>query len=109
MFFISKIRGTAEGVGVSIQFARSIDGVLEMAASESPSLIIADLHAQCCDPFDMARRLRADEHLKNIPLLGFFSHVQTSLQQKAEGAGYDRVLARSSFSKNLANILMGSF
>lgn len=109
MFFIAKIRGTAESLGVSINFARSINAVCEMATKEPPSLIIADLQAQCCDPFELAERIRSDAHLKTIPLLGFFSHVQTALLQQAEQAGYDRILPRSSFSKNLPEILEGSF
>ena len=109
MFFIAKIRGTAEGAGVSVHFARSIGAVCEMAAKEPTSLIIVDLQTQCGDPFELAKRLKSDEHLKSIPLLGFFSHVQTALLQQAEQAGFDRILPRSSFSKNLSQILGGSF
>jgi hypothetical protein len=49
-----------------------------------------------------------DESLRAVPLLGFFSHVQTELQQRAKEAGFDRVMPRSAFSKNLAEILGGA-
>jgi CheY-like chemotaxis protein len=109
MFFIAKIRGTAEAVEVIVNFARSINAVVEMATKEPTSLIIADLQAQCCDPFELAAQIKSNEYLKTIPLLGFFSHVQTTLLQQAEQAGYDRILPRSSFSKNLPQILEGSY
>ena len=105
MFFAAKIRATAEHLGVSVRFARSVDEALASARQAEPSLIIADLHAQKCDPFTLAEQLKADEILRTVPLLGFFSHVQTELQQRAKHSGYDRVMPRSVFSKNLPEIL----
>ncbi|MDT4895239.1 MAG: hypothetical protein QOH25_316 [Acidobacteriota bacterium] len=108
MFFASKIRATAEHLGVPVRFARSTDEALKVARAEEPSLIIADLHAQKCDPFSLAEQLKADETLRAVPLVGFFSHVQTELQHRAEQSGYDRVMPRSAFSKNLPEILGGA-
>ena len=107
MFFASKIRAVAEHLGVSVHFARSTDEALESARADEPSLIIADLHAQKCDPFSLAEQLKADDKLRAVPLLGFFSHVQTALQKRAEQAGYDRVMPRSAFTKYLPEILGG--
>ena len=45
--------------------------------------------------------------MKDIPLLGFFSHVQVELQRRAREAGYDAILPRSVFARDLANILAG--
>jgi PleD family two-component response regulator len=109
MFFAAKIRETARALGIELKIARTIDAVIEAAATEDTRLIIADLHASCCDPFALAGRLKADKRLKTIPLIGFFSHVQLALQQQAAQAGYDRILPRSSFSKNLPQILEGNF
>jgi CheY-like chemotaxis protein len=57
---------------------------------------------------DLAKQLKADEQLRSIPLLGFFSHVQTELQHQAEQAGFDQVIPRSAFSKYLGEILSGT-
>lgn len=105
MFFASKIRAVAEHLGMRVHFARTIADALEAARVDEPSLILADLHAQKCDPFTLAEALKADEHLRAVSLVGFFSHVQTELQQRAERAGYDRVLPRSAFTKQLPEIL----
>jgi len=52
--------------------------------------------------------LKGDEALSAVPLLGFFSHVQTELQQAAKAAGFDRVMPRSAFTKQLSEILAGT-
>src|SRR5687767_3532024 len=108
LFFASKIRGTAEQVGTRVQFSRSIPDAVAKAREEAPALIIADLNASCCDVLELARALKGDDALKGVPLLGFFSHIQTELQQAANAAGYDRVMPRSAFTKNLAEILAGT-
>jgi CheY-like chemotaxis protein len=105
LFFASKIRGTAEELGVTTSFARSIEVAIEAARRDQPSLIICDLHSQKVDPMELARQFKGDEQLRSIPLLGFFSHVQTELQREAEEAGFDRVMPRSAFTKNLPQIL----
>ena len=107
LFFASKIRGTAEQIGTQVQFVRSIPAAVEKARDEAPALIIADLNAGCCDALELARALKGDDSLTGIPLLGFFSHIQTELQQAAVAAGYDQVMPRSAFTKNLAEILAG--
>lgn len=108
IFFASKIRGTAEQVGVAVAFARSADGVSEMVQSDVPSLVICDLHSQKINPFELARELKANEETRHIPLLGFFSHVQTELQREAQQAGFDRVIPRSVFASSLIKILSGT-
>lgn len=107
MFFASKIRGTAEQLRLTVMFVKSVASAIEQAQAEKPSIIIADLHTTKLDPFALADRLKADAGLRDIPLVGFFSHVQTELQLKAQQSGYDRVIPRSAFSRNLPEILNG--
>jgi PleD family two-component response regulator len=105
MFFASKIRATAEQLGIEVRFAKSAAAAIEAALAELPALIIADLHSQRCEPFTLAEELKKDERLREVCLIGFFSHVQTELQQKATQAGFDRVMPRSAFAKHLPEIL----
>lgn len=108
LFFAAKIRGTAEQAGVSVAFPRSADGATEIIQREPPVLIICDLHSQRINPVELARTLKAGEETRTIPLLGFFSHVQTELQREAQEAGFDRVIPRSVFASSLMQILSGS-
>src|SRR5258705_2226045 len=77
MFFAAKIRATAEALGVSIKFYRQLEGLVGAAAEQSPGLIIVDLHNEKLDPIELARKLKASDSVKHVPVLGFFSHVQT--------------------------------
>jgi len=107
LFFASKIRGTAEELGVTVSFSRKVGALIEAARRDPPTMIICDLHSQKIDPMELAKQLKADEQLRSITLLGFFSHVQTELQHQAEAAGFDQVMPRSAFTKNLAQVISG--
>lgn len=109
LFFASKIRGTAELIGTRVQFSRSIPDAVAKAREATPTLVIADLHASCCDVLELGRALKGDDALTGVPLLGFFSHIQTELQQAAIEAGYDRVMPRSAFTKHLVEILSADY
>lgn len=105
MFFAAKIRATAEALGVTMKFHRRLDGLIDAAIEQPPDLILVDLHNEKVNPMELARELKANEDAKRIPLLGFYSHVQTDLQRAALEAGYDQVIPRSVFSRDLAKIL----
>jgi CheY-like chemotaxis protein len=105
MFFASKIRATAEALGVNIKFHRQLDILVNAAGEQSPDLILVDLHNEKLDAIELARQLKANDSSKSIPLLGFFSHVQTDLQRAAIEAGYDQVVPRSVFARDLMQIL----
>lgn len=105
MFFAAKIRATAEALGVSVKFHRRLDSLVSAAVEQPPDLILCDLHNEKVDPIELARELKSREGLAAIRLMGFFSHVQTDLQKAALEAGYDQVIPRSVFSRDLAGIL----
>ena len=109
IFFAAKIRAAAESVGVAVAFPRSDRAFSESAAADAPDLIVCDLQSMRHDPFALAATLKADERLRDVPLVGFFSHVETELKRRAEAAGFDRVLPRSAFSQRLGDILLGEF
>jgi len=107
LFFASKIRGTAEQLNVTVEFARKADTLFDLAKAETPDLVILDLNSEKLDAVALARDLKADETLRDIPLVGFLSHVQTDLMRRAQEAGVDQVMPRSAFTKFLPQILTG--
>ena len=107
MFFASKIRATAQHLGVEVHFVRSADALIASARENKPDLIIVDLQSQKIDPIESANRLKTDDELSRVPVLGFFSHVLTEWQQRAKDAGYTHVMPRSAFSSRLPEILNG--
>ncbi len=105
MFFASKIRAVAEAVGAEIRFPRSQVALVQQARETKPRLIVVDLHNQKIDAKALANELKSNEQLRDIRLLGFFSHVQTELQRNALAAGFDQVIPRSVFARDLSKIL----
>lgn len=105
MFFAAKVRATAEALGVEIKFHRRLEMLVNAAAEQAPDLILVDLHNEKVDPIQLAVQLKANETTRTTKLLGFFSHVQTDLQRAAQEAGYDEVIPRSVFSRDLGKIL----
>jgi len=104
LFFSSKINEAAKHAGVKLQYVTTEAGLLEKARSKPP-LIIFDLNFDAARPLDLIGKLKGDAELKHINLIGYLSHVQTDLKRKAEETGCDEVMARSSFSMNLPEIL----
>jgi PleD family two-component response regulator len=105
LLFTVKINDAAKRVGVDVEFLKSERDVLDRAASEKPLLIILDLNNNSVEPLHLIEQLKAHGDLKKISLIGYLSHVQGELKQKAHEAGANIVMARSAFSQNLQQIL----
>ena len=105
LFFAAKINVAATESQVILLYAKTADQALELARLEKPTQIILDLDAAKCSPLEFLARQKAAPDLQTIPTLGFVSHVNLDLQQQARNAGCDRILARSTFDRNLPTIL----
>jgi len=106
LFFQAKLAETARKLGVSLKTVSTgaaLVGALEGAASiGQPRLVVVDLNAR-------QGALEAIEQVQRsgnpVPVIGFLSHVQTELAERARAAGCKQVMARSSFTMNLSEIL----
>ena len=118
LFFQAKLVETARKLGVTLKtvstggaLVKFLEGPLEgapdgaadgAARADLPRLVVVDLNAR-------QGALEAIEQLHRsgnpIPVIGFLSHVQTELAQRARAAGCQQVMPRSSFTANLAEIL----
>jgi CheY-like chemotaxis protein len=105
LFFLTRIRRTAEQIGLSVVRVHDLTELLTCARSQRPSVIILDLMDRRLDALAALGALKADEQLKTIPTIGFFAHVRTDVKEKAERAGCDRVVPRSVFTAHLAELL----
>lgn len=104
LLFTVKIGDAAKRAGLEVEYLKSEKDVLEKA-HERPLLIIMDLNCACVDPIRLISKLKSVPETKSISLIGFLSHVQGELKQKAHEAGANVVMARSAFSQNLQQIL----
>jgi DNA-binding NarL/FixJ family response regulator len=101
LFFQMKLAETAKHLGVEVKVAANGDALLGLMEMQ-PKLVIVDLNAKS-QPLQAIKKLRQTS--KDVRVVGFLSHVQTELATKAQAAGCDEVLPRSSFTQNLAAIL----
>lgn len=101
LFFQMKLAETAKHLGVEVKVAANGDALLSLLEGQ-PKLVIVDLNARS-QPLQTIEKLRQTR--KDIRVVGFLSHVQTDLAARAQAAGCNEVLPRSSFTQNLAAIL----
>jgi len=105
LFFSSKISSTANFCSVPIQIIATQEALTQTAKKEKPELIIIDLNGRQTQSLKTIRQLKALSDTSEIPILAYYSHVQTDLQNKAHEAGATWIIPRSTFSHLLANIL----
>ena len=109
LFFQAKLAETAQKLGVKLKTVSTGAALLESlqnaggaAGSGPPRLVVVDQNAR-------QGSLEAIEQLQrsgnSVPVIGFLSHVQTELAERARAAGCKQVMPRSSFTMNLSEIL----
>lgn len=67
---------------------------LEMAMKELPDLILLDIQLPKLSGYEVARRLKADEKLKQIPIIAVTSYALSGDDHKAIEAGCDAYIAK---------------
>lgn len=103
LFFTVKIADAAKRAGLDLEFAKDAGSVLEKARTR-PAIVVLDLNFEAVGPIALITALKTGDDTKGISLIGYVSHVQGELKQRAQEAGCDMVLARSAFSQNIPQI-----
>lgn len=109
LFFQARLTETARKLGVTLKtvstgatLVKMLEAAPDGANGDLPRLVIVDLNAR-------QGAVEAIEQLQRsgnpIPVIGFLSHVQTELAERARAAGCKQVMPRSSFTANLSEIL----
>jgi CheY-like chemotaxis protein len=106
LFFSARIHATGKAAGVEVVDVKP-EALLEWCRENKPDLVILDLHG-AGDPMERARALKSDAATRDIPLVGFYSHVDEAVRRAALDAGIDRVMPRSAFTVRLPNLLAGA-
>lgn len=102
LFFRVKIADAAKRIGLQATFVKTEASLVEHL-QQAPAVVVIDLNCATVDPIALAASVKRD--FEATPVIGFVSHVQTELRQKAQEAGCDVVLARSVFSTQLPEVL----
>src|SRR5262245_28567413 len=102
LFFVTRVKGTADAIGVPLQIARTQDAVTA-AVSAGADLVIVDMNAAGVDPAAVIRLCKSNDPPPRV--IAYLSHIQQELADAARTAGADLVLPRSRFSADLVYIL----
>ena len=78
-----------ERKGFSVIAARDGLSGIEKANQEKPELIIMDLSLPILDGWEAAKKLKADNMTKTIPIIALTAHAMKGDKEKALNAGCD--------------------
>jgi CheY-like chemotaxis protein len=75
--------------GFEVIFA--IDGQqgIDLAKSERPDIILMDMSLPVVDGWEAARRVKADDATRSVPVIGLTAHAMAGDREKAIEAGCD--------------------
>ena len=105
LIFLSRIRSAAAATGTRVVRLGDGAALVDTCRRERPALVLADLDAERVGAADALAALRAEADLGDVPAIGFFSHVREDRAEAARAAGFDRVLARGAFVRELPELL----
>lgn len=78
-----------ERKGHQVLTAETADAGLALARNESPDLILMDMGLPGTDGWAATRLLKADEQLKQIPVIAVTAHAMQGDEEKSRAAGCD--------------------
>lgn len=108
LLWASKIKGTADALGVPARPVRTIDMLEARLADCDVKALLLDLDKPE-EAMQMIARLRGDaasDKDKSIRLVAWGPHVAKDLLQQARTAGADEVLTRGAMDHNMQEILL---
>lgn len=108
LLWASKIKGTADALGVPARPVRTMDMLEARLADCDVKALLLDLDKPE-EAMQMIARLRGDaatDKDKSIRLVAWGPHVAKDLLQQARTAGADEVLTRGAMDHNMQEILL---
>ena len=106
LLFNSKISRTARSLFIEIEFIPgSSEKIMERIQLLNPMAVVLDLNSKKMHPIMLIQTLKRDPATSQIPIIGFFSHVDTDTRLAAMSSGCDQVVPRSLFEQKLPEIL----
>ena len=103
LLFWARIEAAARLAGTPVRRAAGPEDARAAVAAGDVRRVLADLGSRSLDAAALAAEWKAGGRAPE--LVGFASHVDLDVQRRAREAGFDRVLARSAFVRELASLL----
>ena len=103
LFFRSKIDATARNLNVPVRFIERKD-LTEVCQEGKTAAVLLELSNG--SSLDAIRSLRQNPKTRDVPVIGFLSHVDRDQAREAESAGVTQVMPRSQFAETLPDLMM---
>jgi CheY-like chemotaxis protein len=75
--------------GYVVVFAVDGQQGVEMARSEKPDIILMDMSLPIIDGWEATRRVKSDNSIRDVPVIGLTAHAMSGDREKALEAGCD--------------------
>jgi chemosensory pili system protein ChpA (sensor histidine kinase/response regulator) len=87
--------------------ALAVDGLqaLERLAEEQPSVVLSDIEMPRIDGFDLARNIRGDAKLKQLPIIMITSRIAEKHREHAKELGVDHYLGKPYAEEELLSLV----
>jgi len=106
LFFLTKIQTTLKHLELTAQVLTQRAAIQAyVKAAETPVLVVVDLTLRTDDAVAVISAIRATDSGAPIAILAFGAHVAVETQQQALQAGANRVVAKSTFSNHLPDLI----
>lgn len=108
LMFSAKIREAGLSPGAALAFAGTPEQYDEALQNFRIVLLLVDLHHPALGgaaASDLVRKLRANPKNKGAYAMAWGAHTEVDLLKGAERAGFDKVLARSAFVREMPEIV----
>lgn len=77
-------------------------GALQLMQQQRPDIVVTDLALPRMDGFELVERMRADERLRDVPVIALSGYSGAEYEDRARQAGSDLVLQKPCLPDELA-------
>jgi hypothetical protein len=102
LMFRAKVDAAARNLSVPVEFVGA-PGDLPKALASGAAAAFVELTPAVLDALEASRKKGG---AAAVPMVGFLSHVDKALAERAKAAGIDRVIPRSQFSETLPDLIL---
>jgi CheY-like chemotaxis protein len=106
LLFATRVGETARAAGIELAVVPLAE-LADRVTARRPDRVVLDLTTPVAAAAIAA--LRATPDLADLPIVGFYPHVDDALRRAALAAGATQVLPRSVFTAKLVQVLTGAF
>jgi DNA-binding NtrC family response regulator len=103
LLFGSKVQGALELAGHTVNRFEAAERL--RAAAQFHALLILDLTAEDIDGPALVQSMRERGELGSVPTLGYYSHVDSEMRDRAREAGLSQVVPRSRMARECLSLV----